>query len=177
MFFKLFQGSDDFFTGRSLYPNPKEAGLFLSLGRQEYAYKPLQKRSRVSVSFDFGGENWLDQKPETSIETFPDECLFEILRRLPEGQYRSLCASVSKRWLMLMSSICKNEICSNVSTKNGNEDSEEGCLSRSLDGKKATDVRLASIVVGTSSRGGLGKLSIHRSNTDRPLTDVGLVVM
>ncbi|WJX35553.1 Transcription factor COE2 [Trifolium repens] len=169
-----FTGSDDFFTGRSLYPNPKEAGLFLSLGRQEYAYKPLPKRSRVSVSFDFGGENLFDQKPETSIETLPDECLFEILRRLPEGQDRSLCASVSKRWLMLLSSICKNEICSNVSTKNGNEDSEEGCLSRSLDGKKATDIRLAAIAVGTASRGGLGKLSIHRSNTDRPLTDVGL---
>ncbi|XP_027190898.1 EIN3-binding F-box protein 1-like [Cicer arietinum] len=174
-----FTGSDDFCAGRSMYLNPKEAGLFLSLGLQEYAYLPNQKRSRISVPFDFSGE-WIEQKPETSIETLPDECLFEILRRLPAGKDRSLCASVSKRWLMLLSNICKDEICSNISTGNGNEDGDdqdfgdEGYLSRNLEGKKVTDVRLAAIAVGTASRGGLGKLSIHGSNLDRPLTDIGL---
>lgn len=173
-----FTGGDDFCTGRSMYLNPKEAGLFLSLGRQEYAYRPLQKRSRFNVPFDFSGEKWFEQKLETSIETLPDECLFEILRRLPEGQDRSLCASVSKRWLTLLSSISKNEICSNASSGNKDGDNQEfgdvGYLSRSLEGKKATDVRLAAIAVGTQSRGGLGKLSIHGSNPDRALTDVGL---
>lgn len=171
-----FTGNDDFLTRGSIYPNPKEAGLFLSLGRQVDSYLPLQKRSRVNVSFDFSGE-WFESKPKTSIETLPDECLFEILRRLPAGQDRSMCASVSKRWLMLLSNICKDEICSNVCTKSAGDDQgfeDEGHLSRSLEGKKATDVRLAAIAVGTASRGGLGKLSIRGSNPVRGVTDVGL---
>ncbi|CAK8568627.1 unnamed protein product [Lathyrus sativus] len=176
-----FTGSDDFCTGRSVYLNPKEAGLFLSLGCQKYAYKPRQKRSRVGVPFDFSGDKWFEPKPEPSIETLPDECLFEILRRLPAGQDRSLCASVSKRWLMLLSNICKDEICTDVGTGNRNNKDggdqgfgDEGCLSRRLEGKKASDVRLAAVAVGTASRGGLGKLSINGCNSDSVLTNAGL---
>ncbi|ESW09014.1 hypothetical protein PHAVU_009G093200 [Phaseolus vulgaris] len=175
-----FSGNDDFCPGGRIYPNPKEPCLFLSLGRS-VDYFPLQKRSRVSVSFDINRE-WFDEpKQKTSIESLPDECLFEILRRLPAGQDRSVCASVSKRWLMLLSSICKNEVCSNGSTGDsnvgGDDDqgfSNEGYLSRSLEGKKATDVRLAAIAVGTASRGGLGKLTIRGCNSGRGVTNVGL---
>ncbi|KAL5074329.1 hypothetical protein RYX36_013313 [Vicia faba] len=175
-----FTGSGDFCTGRSVYLNPKETGLFLSLGCQKYAYKPRQKRSRIGVPFDFSGDKWFEPKPESSIETLPDECLFEILRRLPAGQDRSLCASVSKRWLMLLSNICKDEICKDVGSGNGNKDGgdlgfgDEGCLSRRLEGKKASDVRLAAVAVGTASRGGLGKLSINGCNSDSALTNAGL---
>ncbi|KAL2346713.1 hypothetical protein Fmac_000713 [Flemingia macrophylla] len=175
-----FTGTDDFCPGGPIYPNPKESNHFLSLGRQINVYFPLQKRSRINVPFDINGE-WFqqNQKPKTTIESLPDECLFEILRRLPPGPDRSICASVSKRWLMLLSSICKNEIYSIESTKNENEGddqefSDEGYLSRSLEGKKATDVRLAAIAVGTASRGGLGKLTIRGSNSDRGVTNVGL---
>ena len=171
-----FSGNDDFYHGGPIYPNPKEPCLFLSLGRQVDVYLPLQKRSRFSVPFDISGE-WFEQKqkPKTSIESLPDECLFEILRRLPAGQDRSVCASVSKRWLMLLSSICKNETYSNESTGNENQEiSDEGYLSRSLEGKKATDVRLAAIAIGTASRGGLGKLTIRGCNSDRGVTSVGL---
>ncbi|XP_020238573.1 EIN3-binding F-box protein 1 [Cajanus cajan] len=177
-----FTGTDDFLPGGPIYPNPKEPSLFLSRGRQVDVYFPLQKQSRFSVPFDISGE-WFEQKqkqkPKTSIESLPDECLFEILRRLPSGQDRSICASVSKRWLMLLSSICKNEICINEITRNENEGedqeySDEGYLSRNLEGKKATDVRLAAIAVGTACRGGLGKLSIRGSNSDRGVTNVGL---
>ncbi|TKY74729.1 EIN3-binding F-box protein 1 [Spatholobus suberectus] len=177
-----FTGSDDFCPGGPIYPNLKEPNLFLSLGRQVDVYFPLQKRSHFGVPFDISGE-WFEQKQKpkqkTSIESLPDECLFEILRRLPAGQDRSVCASVSKRWLMLLSSICKNEICSNGNIGNENkgddqEFSDEGYLSRSLEGRKATDVRLAAIAVGTASRGGLGKLSIRGCNSDRGVTNVGL---
>ncbi|KAJ1410950.1 Leucine-rich repeat [Sesbania bispinosa] len=172
-----FTGSDDFYPGGSIYPNPKEASLFLSLGRPVDAYFPLQKRSRISVPLGISGE-WFEKKPKTSIETLPDECLFEILRRLPAGQDRSACSLVSKRWLMLLSNICKSEICSNVSLVEKDDDDQEfedeGFLSRSLEGKKATDVRLAAIAVGTASRGGLGKLSIRGCHSDRGVTDVGL---
>ncbi|KAL0372239.1 UNVERIFIED_CONTAM: EIN3-binding F-box protein 1 [Sesamum calycinum] len=163
-----------------------------------------RKRSRISAPFVVSGE----QKQQPSIDVLPDECLFEVFRRLPGGQERSACACVSKRWLMLVSSIARDEICNSKTTQfvepeirsspaeahdtakskeksddmNGikSEDDEcqendsHGYLSRCLDGKKVTDVRLAAIAVGTASRGGLGKLSIRGSASTRGLTDLGL---
>ncbi|KAK8509325.1 hypothetical protein V6N13_062374 [Hibiscus sabdariffa] len=182
-----FSGSDDFCPGGSIYPNPKESSLFLF--PQLDVYFPPCKRYRVSAPFVL--ERFEQKKP--SIEVLPDECLFEILRRLQEGQERSACACVSKRWLTLVSNIHRDEISDNKTTqasdlgdesagKNGGGSSEvvdhdfegDGYLSRSLEGKKATDVRLASIAVGTASRGGLGKLFIRGSNSRKGVTTVGL---
>ncbi|KAA8521570.1 hypothetical protein F0562_012243 [Nyssa sinensis] len=209
---KLFEysNSGDFYSGKSIYPNPKKSNLFLSLGRHVDVYFPPRKRSRISAPFIFSGEGF-EQKKQASIEVLPDECLFEVFRRLPAGEERSACACVSKRWLMLLSSIRRDEICTSKTTqslkheerfvssnaddsaecyKNGEvvssncnkveakaEDLEiegDGYLSRSLEGKKATDVRLAAIAVGTGSRGGLGKLSIRGSNSTCGVTNVGL---
>ncbi|XP_057422513.1 EIN3-binding F-box protein 1-like [Lotus japonicus] len=176
-----FSGTDDFCPGGTIYTNPKEASFFLSHGLPVDVYFPARKRSRISAPFVFSRE-WLEQKQETSIETLPDECLFEIFRKLP-GEDRSACACVSKHWLMLLSNICKTEICSNKNASLENESKQEkddeefggeGYLSRSLEGKKATDIRLAAIAVGTASRGGLGKLSIRGSNSGRGVTTLGL---
>ncbi|XP_022131496.1 EIN3-binding F-box protein 1-like [Momordica charantia] len=174
--------SEDFFPGAAIYPNPKDANLFLSLGRHVDVYYPLRKRSRVSAPFVPSGE--ILKKKETSIEVLPDECLFEIFRRLPDRETRSLCACVSKRWLMLLSSISGNEFCSTsenlkpktVSTgiEADNQPESDGYLSRNLEGKKATDVRLAAIAVGNASCGGLGKLSIRGSNHGSEVTNLGL---
>ncbi|XP_022754495.1 EIN3-binding F-box protein 1-like [Durio zibethinus] len=190
---KLFtlNGSDDISARGSIYPNPKESTLFLSLGRHVDAYFPPWKRSCIGAPFVLSGERFELKKP--SIEVLPDECLFEILRRLPGGQERSACACVSKRWLTLVSNICSDEISDNktnqalnlrkegIDKKDGvvseveDHDFEgDGYLSRSLEGKKATDVRLAAISVGTASRGGLGKLFIRGSNSRRGVTSVGL---
>lgn len=139
------------------------------------------KRTRISASFTFGAlqralEHGQDLKP--TIEILPDECLFEIFRRLPSGKERSSGACVSKRWLMLMSSICKDDIESDVETISSDESDEDaegdGYLTRRLEGRKATDVRLAAIAVGTGCRGGLGKLSIRGNNSTRGVTDRGL---
>ncbi|KAK8351807.1 hypothetical protein V6Z12_A05G057400 [Gossypium hirsutum] len=185
-----FSGTDDFCPGGSMYPNPKESSLFLSLGRHVDVYFPSRKRSRISAPFVFSGERFELKKP--SIEVLPDECLFEIFRRLPGGQERSSCACVSKRWLTIVSNIRSDEISDNKTTqaldlnyestdkKGGDvsevedEDVAGGYLSRSLEGKKATDVRLAAIAVGTAGRGGLGKLFIRGSNSSRGVTTVGL---
>ncbi|CAH2051028.1 unnamed protein product [Thlaspi arvense] len=131
--------------------------------------------------------------------------------RLKGGEERSICACVSKRWLMLLSSIRGEEICTKKETRSPetqdelnsskadelvecnekagvlgfssnkdevNADSEEiesvGYLSSCLEGKKATDVRLAAIAIGTGHRGGLGKLSIHGNNSTRGVTKTGL---
>jgi EIN3-binding F-box protein len=79
---------------------------------------------------------------------------------------------------MLMSSICKDDIESDVETISSDESDEDaegdGYLTRRLEGRKATDVRLAAIAVGTGCRGGLGKLSIRGNNSTRGVTDRGL---
>ncbi|CAI0444354.1 unnamed protein product, partial [Linum tenue] len=106
-----------------------------------------------------------EPKKQTSIEVLPDECLFEVFIRL-EGKERSSCACVSKRWLSLLSSIRREElihvkVSEKVISESVEETEGEGYLSRILEGKKATDVRIASVAVGTATRGRLGKLSIR----------------
>ncbi|KAL0327422.1 UNVERIFIED_CONTAM: EIN3-binding F-box protein 1 [Sesamum angustifolium] len=202
-FFILLTDVGKFCPGGFL-PNPKDSSLFFPLGNHVDVYFLPRKRSRISAPFVVSGE----QKQQSSIDVLPDECLFEVFRRLPGGQERSACACVSKRWLMLVSSIARDEICNSKTTQfvepeirsspveahdtakskeksddmNGikSEDDEcqendsHGYLSRCLDGKKATDVRLAAIAVGTASRGGLGKLSIRGNASTHGLTDLGL---
>lgn len=170
-----FTGNDDFCSLGSLYSNPKEANLFLSLGSHVDVYFPSRKRSRDSAPFVFAEER-SQKKKKASIDVLPVECLFEILRRLP-GEGRSASACVSKRWLTLLSNIRKEELCKEDITEKKAEDQEfesDGYLSRSLEGKKATDVRLAAITVGTASRGGLGELFIRGSNSGCGVTDLGL---
>ena len=175
-------GDDEFYSGGSFYPNPMDLGCLFSIVSQVDVYCPPSKRPRISAPFIFG-RNELEQDKKPSIEVLPDECLFEIFRRLDGGKEKSSCACVSKRWLMLLSSIRKSEICHELPVSNdvdmvtGDEDQDlesDGYLSRCLEGKKATDIRLAAIAVGTSSRGGLGKLSIRGSNSLRGVTNLGL---
>ncbi|KAI7988299.1 EIN3-binding F-box protein 1 [Camellia lanceoleosa] len=175
-----YSGDDEFYSGGSVYS--MDSSLLCSIG-----YCPPSKRARISSPFAFSGNMFEERTP--SIEVLPDECLFEIFRRLPGGQSRSASACVSKRWLMLLSSVRNSEICKSKNAKvnessddvdmiSSNEDlelkSDDGCLTRCLEGKKATDIRLAAIAVGTSSRGGLGKLSIRGSNATRGVTCHGL---
>ncbi|KAK9742225.1 hypothetical protein RND81_03G157100 [Saponaria officinalis] len=148
-----------------------EAGRFLSLGSNPMDVFVPRKRARVNAPFVVSGEI-LEQKRRVSIDSLPDECLYEILRRLPGDQERSICGGVSKRWLMLLSSIPKEELLRENDVMN--EDVDDGFLTRSLDGKKATDVRLAAIAVGNGGRGGLGKLMIRGSNPVRGVTNLGL---
>ncbi|OVA07797.1 F-box domain [Macleaya cordata] len=197
-------GDDEFFQGGASYANLMDSSPFLSLRSHVDVYYPPLKRSRISAPFIF--EEKFVPKKKPSIEVLPDECLYEILRRLPGGQERSVCASVSKRWLLLLSSINRAEICSNTQSLKLNEElvsdkaekgfdlnkeprpvddniemiqdvqevESDGCLTRSLEGKKATDIRLAAISVGNGSRGGLGKLLIRGTNSTRGVTDIGL---
>ncbi|KAL8152560.1 hypothetical protein V2J09_010320 [Rumex salicifolius] len=150
-----FSGKNALYNGKAFHHNPS-------------------KRMRISGRFTAQGEE--PERP--SIESFPDECLFEIFRRLT-GQERSVSACVSKRWLCLLSSIRRSDICNpdlgaSDHVNSAEEAAVDGCLSRSLDGKKATDLRLLAIAVGTSSRGGLGKLSILGTSSFYGVTDFGI---
>lgn len=175
-----------------------DSGVLFSIGSCMDVYCPPRKRSRITAPYILR-ENNLDLEKRPSLDVLPDECLFEILRRLPGGQERSACARVSKRWLMLLSSIRPTEICPRKISQSLNDSSKlhkestvaspddiemvsaedqelgsDGYLTRCLEGKKATDISLAAIAVGTSSRGGLGKLSIRESSSSAGVTDLGL---
>ncbi|RAL50928.1 hypothetical protein DM860_005284 [Cuscuta australis] len=162
-------GDDEFYIGSSLCS--AELGVILSLGYAD-VYCPPKKRARVPNPFLFEEHT---KKP--SIDVLPDECLFEIFRRLPGGRERSASACVSKRWLMLLSSVRTSEICGrhdDLFADKGSEIGHDGHLTRSVEGEKATDIRLAAIAIGTSRRGGLGKLSVRGRNSDSGITSTGL---
>ncbi|KAL8162022.1 hypothetical protein V2J09_013511 [Rumex salicifolius] len=164
-------GDEDFYLGGSIYSNPRDAEYFMPLTNHADVFFPC-KRARINAPIVSFESKTVQKTKQTSINNLPDECLFEIFRRLPSGgQERSACAFVSKRFLGLVSSIRSNEL-----RKQESEDmvKEDGSLTRCLEGKKATDVRLAAIAVGTGPRGGLGKLIIKGSNPIRGVTIHGL---
>ncbi|KAI4344137.1 hypothetical protein L6164_011403 [Bauhinia variegata] len=181
-----FSGDDEFYPGGSFSPNHADLGRFYSIGSSADVHCSPSKRARISAPSIFEFLQFEeDQKP--LIEALPDECLFEIFRRLPGGKERSSCACVSKKWLMLVSSIRKAEIVANdgsastdvemISVDEDQAVEDDGCLTRCLEGNKATDVRLAAIAVGTRGHGGLGKLSIRGRNSVRGVTDAGLTTI
>ncbi|KAJ0811080.1 putative F-box domain, leucine-rich repeat domain superfamily, F-box-like domain superfamily [Helianthus annuus] len=160
---------DVLYHGMPKYQTLEESDIFLSLGQHVDVYFPTRKRSRVTAPFVFSEPMFKKQK--TTIDVLPDECLFEILRRVSGGQEKSSCASVSKRWLMLLSTIHRNE------QKEAQEyDKSGGSITRCLKGKKATDIRLAAIGVGSNNRGGLGELAILGNNSSK-VTDFGLMTV
>nr|AEK81539.1 EIN3 binding F-box 1 [Dianthus caryophyllus] len=157
----MFSGEDELYGGRSSNPSAMS---------HVDVYGPPNKRQRVNAPFVLWGSN-PEQNTRSSINVLPDECMFEVFRRLPP-QERSNCACVSKQWLTILTGIRRSEMSSTLSVQSS--DDVDSCLTRSVEGKKATDVRLAAIAVGTASRGGLRKLSIRGSNVTRGVTDVGL---
>ncbi|RWW31023.1 hypothetical protein GW17_00004373 [Ensete ventricosum] len=179
--------------GDDLCPLFSGSSRFLSLGLNVDVYCPPCKRARViaPLGFSFRGREEVaaEKQQPRSIDTLPDECLFEILSRLPGEKERSSCACVSKRWLMLLISIRSSELAAGMKTtdesvkkpmpdlSNGvcaeKERENNGYLTRRLDAEEATDMRLASIAFGSCSRGGLGRLFIRGSNSTR-VSDVGL---
>lgn len=142
-------------------------------------YCSPRKRARVCAPYPITGLE-PDRVAAPSIDTLPDECLFEIFRHVTECKDRSILGCVSKHWLFLLGGMRKSDI---LKTQFGDDQNEEasmndedddGYLSRCLEGKKATDVRLAAIAVGISGRSGLGKLSIRGNNSARGVTTRGV---
>ncbi|CAN6230761.1 unnamed protein product [Urochloa humidicola] len=135
------------------------------------------------------------QQPLPSLDALPDECLFEILRRVPGGRGRGASACVSRRWFALLGSIRASELAHaaaaaakdtpalpdlNEEFVMDEEEDKDGetpadpCVERVLEGKEATDVRLAAMGVAAGSRGGLEKLAVRGSHPTRGVTDQGL---
>ncbi|KAK6927570.1 Leucine-rich repeat [Dillenia turbinata] len=173
-----------------VYSNHMDSSLLLSLAPRVDVYLPPRKRSRISGPFLFKGDLFVRHKPVT-IDVLPDECLFEIFRRLPAGQERSACASVSKRWLMLLGNVRREEFYSNKASP-ALKLSEE-CVVKTKevvplvnDKKGQVDVSDAVSKVDDeeiqsegflSSRGGLGKLRSKEAILAVGLQDVGLTAI
>ncbi|KAK4757000.1 hypothetical protein SAY87_007127 [Trapa incisa] len=153
-------------------------GFFAHLCSMD-AYYPPPKRARVLCS-PHDAEVKDDHGPHRrpSIDVLPDECLFEIFRRVYGGRDRMSSASVCKRWLFLLGSMRRSEILNTedemeISLASGDEDGHP--LTRCLEEKDTTDVRLAALAIGASTGRGLGKVSIRGSNsTVHGVSGIGL---
>eukprot|EP00245_Coleochaete_scutata_P006031 TRINITY_DN20143_c0_g1_i1.p1 TRINITY_DN20143_c0_g1~~TRINITY_DN20143_c0_g1_i1.p1 ORF type:complete len:1311 (-),score=236.09 TRINITY_DN20143_c0_g1_i1:849-4781(-) len=148
---------------------------------------------RNSGKIQSGGSNCL-------VNQLPDECLCAVFSCLTDPRDRSSVAMVCMRWLMLQSHMRLAELsvssaAASVELIDDEEDRrvEErqrlessrvprqpfwlvGDLTRSLEGRRATDVHLAAIAVGVQGRGGLGKLDVKGSliSSNSHITNVGL---
>ncbi|WMV31784.1 hypothetical protein MTR67_025169 [Solanum verrucosum] len=144
-----------FFQGS--YPSPKQSALFLSHRQNGNVYVPSWKRICVSTTV----ENF-EQEKQSSNEFLLDECLVEVFKRLSSGQERSACACISKRWLMLLSSIRRDEAFAFKPNLNAEEESTQ-----------RTQVKIGEIAESAGVEG-LVKLSIWGDNLCRGVTDTGL---
>ncbi|XP_038878710.1 EIN3-binding F-box protein 1-like isoform X2 [Benincasa hispida] len=142
---------------------------FLPISSRMDVYCQPSKRVRTNFRIPFDRNDFEEEGKNPSIDDLPDECLFEIFKRLQSGKSRSSCACVSKRWLMLLSSIRRDN-----EDRGDQELENNGYLTRHLEGKKATDIRLAAIAIGSINHGGLGKLSVKGMNSICRVTNVGL---
>nr|XP_043628205.1 EIN3-binding F-box protein 2-like [Erigeron canadensis] len=159
-------GGDELYK-RGAFCSMDPARLFSVLD----VYSRPCKRLQISEPRRF----YYNEEKNPSIEVLPDECLYEIFRRLSGGQTRSISACVSKRWLMILSNVRNSDSEPNkVNTSLKDEQENDGYLTRSLEGKKATDTRLGAIAVGTSPRGGLGKLLVRGSSE---VTSIGFAAI
>ncbi|KAK7264922.1 hypothetical protein RJT34_32535 [Clitoria ternatea] len=165
----VISGEGEFYPRRYFLSNSMDSGC---------KYSSPTKKARTSAP-----SRSTERKHEKKygVEDLPDECLYEIFKQLPDNRARSACACVSKRWLMLLSSISMDEFDRLTSSSDESMSSDEdqlfegdGYLTRCLEGRKATEVRLAAIAVGTGGCGGLGKLIIKGNNTLRGVTNFGL---
>lgn len=156
------------------------------------------KRRRVCAAADSlivqgyekdDGSNW-PIRQRSSLDALPDECLFEILRRVAGRRERSISACVSKRWLMLLGTFCSSdeppaprlnhqldlsERADDDAVKvEGSADENGRRPRRSFEGDGATDVRLVAMAIGAGS---CEELLIRGSKTSRRVTDAGLTAV
>uniref|UniRef100_A0A1D1Z441 EIN3-binding F-box protein 1 n=1 Tax=Anthurium amnicola TaxID=1678845 RepID=A0A1D1Z441_9ARAE len=190
-----------------LFSNLMGSSRYLSVTRVDVSHCPAPlKRARVCAPFvppAGWGESGRNPSSPSSLDALPDECLFEILSRVKGKRERSISACVSRKWLLILTSVRSSDVCSSAFPLNSgdssgqprpdlNESAQEDdygeleeeeeedvdrCCppsSRCLEGREATDVRLAALAIGTVHRGGVGELLIRGTNTTRPVTDVGL---
>ncbi|PKA55848.1 EIN3-binding F-box protein 1 [Apostasia shenzhenica] len=194
-------GDDEIYHRGSLHSNFVDSSLLLSLAPNMDVYCPPRKRQRVTAaSINKRNEKvksfLLEKQQLCSIDALPDECLFEIFRRIPGNEERRTAACVSKRWLMLLSTIQASEVMdvqlgssrkplpdlnlADTDVFEEDMDNSIECnayLARCLEAEDATDTRLAFVAINSVGHGGLGKLQIRGGIATCKASDVGLAAI
>ncbi|OAY79458.1 EIN3-binding F-box protein 1 [Ananas comosus] len=98
-----------------------------------------------------------EEHQSDTVNYLPDECLFEIFRRLPGSKERTKSACVCKKWLFLLSGIRPSDAVQRKILPNLNAD---GVGDEEEDDEGEVDQSHSN-----SSRGGLGDLLIRGSNS------------
>uniref|UniRef100_A0ACD5ZLA8 Uncharacterized protein n=1 Tax=Avena sativa TaxID=4498 RepID=A0ACD5ZLA8_AVESA len=159
--------------------------------QQQQRKRSLVAASAVAAAAEYVRASKKQRQPaQPSLDALPDECLFEVLRRLPGGRERADSACVSRRWLALLATIRASELGRAASPsllpdlneefvmeEDADDSPADPCVERVLEGKEATDVRLAAMAVVAGSRGGLEKLAVRGSHPTRGVTDQGLLAV
>jgi EIN3-binding F-box protein len=122
---------------------------------------------------------------EMPLDALPDECLFEVLRRVQGTRARCASACVSRRWLALLAGIRASEAVlapaapavPDLNQEYLSEDDEADLMDldgdareRTLEGMEATDARLTAAAVA----GRLAAVSVRGSHPARGVTDAGI---
>lgn len=167
--FSFFQKS----SYESSYHNPYE--VYASLLRSSFQQQAGRRRKLEEVGFS-QLYNYPIKKLATAqqsilekdrIDKLPDELLRHIFGFLSSPEDRFSCAFVCKKWLVLQSRLPAS-----------NGEVEPGDLKRTLEGKRANDVRLVAAALGTLGRGGLGKLAIRSGPKQKsPVTNLGMAAV
>ncbi|KAK1615864.1 hypothetical protein QYE76_021381 [Lolium multiflorum] len=163
---------------------------------QQQRKRSLVAASAVAAAAEYVRASKKARQPaQPSLDALPDECLFEVLRRLPGARERADSACVSRRWLALLASIRASELGHSTTTTapslpDLNEEfvmeeddssspapAADPSVERVLEGNEATDIRLAAMAVVAGSRGGLERLAVRGSHPARGVTDQGLLAV
>ena len=132
------------------------------------------------------------RREEPSLDALPDECLFEVLRRVRGARARCASACVSRRWLALLAGIRASEAVLappapavpdlNMEYLGGEDDDDDeadlmghdgDARERTFEGKEATDARLMAAAVA----GRLAAVSVRGSHPARGVTDSGITAL
>uniref|UniRef100_A0A804UJA1 F-box/LRR-repeat protein 15-like leucin rich repeat domain-containing protein n=2 Tax=Zea mays TaxID=4577 RepID=A0A804UJA1_MAIZE len=128
------------------------------------------------------------RRDEPSLDAVPDECLFEVLRRVQGTRARCASACVSRRWLALLAGIRASEAVlapaapavPDLNQEYLSEDDEADLMDhdgdareRTLEGMLATDARLTAAAVA----GRLASVSVRGSHPARGVTDAGVCAL
>ncbi|KAM0919126.1 hypothetical protein ACQ4PT_008509 [Festuca glaucescens] len=161
------------------------AALFSGVRQRKRARVTAMPPSFFAAAVEEAAAKKRKLRAAPSLDALPDECLFEILRRVQGARARGASSCVSRRWLALLGGIRASEIKRAPAVPDLNqvfvcEDEDEaeaeaafarpGRSERSLEGEGATDVALTAAAV----RGHLESLVVRGSHPTRGVTDSGL---
>lgn len=166
----------------SLPVMPQSVPTKASRPAEDTSLEPSPKRLAIDLNCAL---EYVDEDEEEELEDrseeLPDECMAQIFGLLEDVKDRMSCAMVCRRWLHLISlsrkrkakraapptppAFAQQAAAVAAPYKSGISDSTEvvSGLSRTLEGRSASDSRLMAMAIALSDKGGLEKLVVRGS--------------